>query len=58
MSRLACLTTLLILLLVSCSATSDPRNTSCMQQSRGGERWGYYPGFGCGPVPRAQTLFP
>jgi hypothetical protein len=29
-----------------------------MQQSHGGERWGYYPGYGCGPVPRAQTVYP
>ena len=21
-------------------------------------RWGYYPGYGCGPVPRAQTVYP
>jgi hypothetical protein len=21
-------------------------------------RWGYYPGYGCGPVPPAQTIFP
>jgi len=25
--------------------------------ARGGLPWGYYPGYGCGPVPRAQTHF-
>ena len=25
--------------------------------ARSGLQWGYYPGYGCGPVPRAQTMF-
>jgi hypothetical protein len=35
----------------------DPQNLTCAQQSQNGMRWGYYPGYGCGPVPRAQTNF-
>ena len=47
----------LALLLAACTS-SDPRNLTCEQQSHGAMRWGYYPGYGCGPVPRAQTIFP
>jgi hypothetical protein len=36
---------------------SDPQNLACARQSPDGTRWGYYPGYGCGPVPRAQTNF-
>jgi len=36
---------------------SDSRNLDCARQAQGGVRWGYYPGYGCGPVPRAQTNF-
>jgi hypothetical protein len=48
----------LALLLASCGGTADPRNAACASQSQAGMRWGYYPGYGCGPVPPAQTKFP
>jgi hypothetical protein len=46
--------------LTACSERSAAaaENQSCAQQAHGTLPWGYYPGFGCGPVPRAQTLFP
>lgn len=47
----------LAVLLASC-AGSDPRSAACAGQSQAGMRWGYYPGYGCGPVPPAQTKFP
>jgi hypothetical protein len=44
-------------LLTACAA-NDPRNAPCAQMTqRDGMRWGYYPGYGCGPVPRARTDF-
>jgi len=44
--------------LAACSAgPTDPQNLACARQSPDGTRWGYYPGYGCGPVPRAQTNF-
>lgn len=46
-----------VLLLTAC-AGSDPRNLACERMAQaGGLRWGYYPGYGCGPVPPAQTHF-
>jgi hypothetical protein len=44
------------LLLVGC-ADSSAQNAACQQQAQGNLRWGYYPGYGCGPVPPAQTKF-
>jgi len=35
----------------------NPTDRDCASRSTGGVRWGYYPGYGCGPVPRAQTHF-
>jgi hypothetical protein len=44
-------------LLTACAA-NDPRNAACAQVTqRDGLRWGYYPAYGCGPVPRARTDF-
>ena len=44
-------------LLTGCAA-NDPRNLACERMAQaGGLRWGYYPGYGCGPVPPAQTRF-
>lgn len=40
------------------SGANSTLNQSCAQQAHGTLPWGYYPGFGCGPVPRAQTLYP
>jgi hypothetical protein len=46
-----------VFLLTAC-AWNDPRNLECARMARpGGLRWGYYPGYGCGPVPPAQTHF-
>jgi hypothetical protein len=46
-----------VFLLTACAA-SDPRNADCAALAQpGGLRWGYYPGYGCGPVPPAQTHF-
>lgn len=36
----------------------DSRDIACAAQAQGNMRWGYYPGYGCGPVPKAQTTFP
>lgn len=35
----------------------NQQNIDCMNQATGNLRWGYYPGYGCGPVPPAQTKF-
>jgi hypothetical protein len=35
----------------------DSQNLECARQAQNGMRWGYYPGYGCGPVPPAQTKF-
>jgi hypothetical protein len=46
-----------VFLLTAC-AGSDQRNLTCAHMAQpGGLRWGYYPGYGCGPVPPAQTHF-
>jgi hypothetical protein len=33
------------------------RDLDCAKEARGTLRWGYYPGYGCGPIPPAQTHF-
>jgi hypothetical protein len=55
MPRLIILSVLLATLLTACAP--DPRDAACKSQSTSAMRWGYYPGYGCGPVPRAQTFF-
>ena len=46
-----------VFLLTACAA-NDPRNLACERMAQaGGLRWGYFPGYGCGPVPPAQTRF-
>jgi hypothetical protein len=46
------------MLLAACAGT-DPRNGDCARQAQNGSlRWGYYPGYGCGPVPPAITKYP
>jgi hypothetical protein len=57
MARALILFSTLALLLAGCAVT-DTRNAACAAQAQGGLHWGYYPGYGCGPVPRAQTLYP
>ena len=59
MSRTASALFLIIALgLVACGGgPSDPQNLACARQTQDGIHWGYYPGYGCGPVPRAQTNF-
>jgi hypothetical protein len=46
---------------VACSAAwNDPRNWACEQGAVPSLRpmaWGYYPGYGCGPIPPAETHF-
>lgn len=47
----------------SAQASTTPRNDShvCAQPGTPGirtMRWGYYPGYGCGPVPPARTIYP
>jgi hypothetical protein len=38
--------------------TNNPQNDACEAMADGGRlAWGYYPGYGCGPVPPAQTHF-
>jgi hypothetical protein len=56
MSRFVILFSALALVLTACAP--DPRNVACARQSQGSMRWGYYPGYGCGPVPAAQTVYP
>lgn len=50
-------------LLTGCAA-DQAQNAACAQQAlaappsvRGDLPWGYYPGYGCGPIPPAQTKF-
>jgi hypothetical protein len=43
------------------AATSRNDSHGCTQPntpSIRSMRWGYYPGYGCGPVPSAQTVYP
>lgn len=43
----------------ACSnGTASMQNQDCARLAHGTLPWGYYPGYGCGPVPRAQTVFP
>ncbi len=42
--------------LAACS-TDNPQNDACRAMATGNLPWGYFPGYGCGPVPRAQTHF-
>lgn len=57
MARALILFSTLALLLAGCAGT-DRRDLDCASRAHGGLAWGYYPGYGCGPVPRAQTLYP
>jgi hypothetical protein len=61
MNRLTALLFLTIgLALAACGGgggPTDAQNHDCASQATGGMRWAYYPGYGCGPVPRAQTNF-
>jgi len=56
MIRAAILATICALFLAGCADTSA-QNAECQKQANGNLRWGYYPGYGCGPVPPAQTKF-
>jgi len=56
MFRAAILVATLALLLAGC-AGSSAQNAACARLARGNLRWGYYPGYGCGPVPPAQIHF-
>ena len=58
MSRCLSLCAVLSLLLAACSAGAPSDDAACAAQSQGGMRWGYFPGYGCGPVPPALTKFP
>jgi hypothetical protein len=42
--------------LAACSGDT-PQNEACRAMATGTLPWGYYPGYGCGPIPRAQTHF-
>ena len=62
MVRAAILAMTCALLLAGCAGGSSAENEACAQQAhgvsvRGNLPWGYYPGFGCGPIPPAQTRF-
>lgn len=57
MARPLLILSALTLLLAACAGT-DPRNAACASEAHGSLRWGYYPGYGCGPVPPAQTKYP
>jgi hypothetical protein len=63
MARAGFLAMTCVLLLSGCAA-DQAQNEACAQQAqaappspRGDLPWGYYPGFGCGPIPPAQTKF-
>jgi hypothetical protein len=56
MIRAAILIMTCALLLAGCAGTSA-ENVACQKQAQGNLRWAYYPGYGCGPVPPAQTKF-
>jgi ABC-type glycerol-3-phosphate transport system substrate-binding protein len=44
--------------LSACSAP-DSRDVACAAQAKGSNLpWAYYPSYGCGPVPPAQTVYP
>ena len=56
MIRAAILATICAFFLAGCADISA-QNAECQKQANGDLRWGYYPGYGCGPVPPAQTKF-
>lgn len=56
MIRALILATSCALFLAACADTTA-QDRACAQQGHGDLRWGYYPGYGCGPVPPAQTKF-
>lgn len=63
MFRIAILVTMCALALAGCASTRA-QNEACQQQAhstlatpRGNLPWGYYPGYGCAPVPPAETHF-
>ena len=61
MIRAAILAVTCALFLAGC-ANNSAENSACAQQAHGASvrgtlPWGYYPGYGCGPVPPAQTRF-
>jgi hypothetical protein len=47
---------LLAFSLAACGG-DNPQNEACRAMATGTLPWGYYPGYGCGPIPRAQTHF-
>jgi hypothetical protein len=57
MSRFLILLLALAALLTAC-APDSARNADCAREAQGNTRWGYYPGYGCGPVPPALTKYP
>jgi hypothetical protein len=64
MLRAAMVGVAFLFLLAGCAA-DRAQSAACAQQPhnatlspvRGPLPWGYYPGYGCGPVPPAQTHF-
>lgn len=47
-----------VMTLAACDGRDGAKNLACERLAHDGTlRWGYYPGYGCGPVPRAQTQF-
>lgn len=63
MIRTAILMAICSCLLAGCASTRA-QNEACERQAhdtvstpRGNLPWGYYPGYGCAPVPPAQTHF-
>lgn len=48
----------LAVLLGACATDAhSARDQDCAKFAHGTLRWGYYPGYGCGPIPPAQTHF-
>jgi hypothetical protein len=64
MLRTAIAVLALLFLLTGCAA-DNAQNAACAREAhgtasatvRGPLPWGYYPGYGCGPVPPPQTHF-
>ena len=56
MIRTTMLAVFCVLFLAGCANTTA-QNMACAQQAQGNLRWGYYPGYGCGPVTPAQIKF-
>jgi hypothetical protein len=48
----------MLLSLTACNDRSSANNLDCEKLANGWIPWGYYPGYGCGPVPPARTLYP